>query len=631
MRTLKLSRLMDKNVIQEEVPTNRLSDNYDMVVVGLGTAGAIAAIVAAREGWKVLGIEQMNCAGGTGTAGAILGYYFGSRGGIFEEIDAEVTRLLQTNKFARSGGVNGDLKKYVLEQKMVESGVNISYETTVTGVYLEGKRVVGLHGHGPQGEINVGSRIVIDCTGEAEVSALAGCKFRLGRSSDGLPQPYSNVLEFVDQNGTKRYYTDSGFLDPTDGEEVSRAIIESALMPTHLKTNYSEGPRLLRLASQLGVREGRLIIGEENVTFEDFLRDNTTFEPIFYAYSNLDVHNKDIAFESENHQDWVIAASLWGINFSVPIPLGALIPKGYEGILVAGRCLAVDHDMAACVRMKRDMQKCGEAAAVAASIALQEGIPIQNIAYETLAARLTATGCLDERNNVYFQRPDGNQSPDQGRQWITDQQIIRQELGSVKPGIAIWSAYRLGEKINPDLREWVQQEENIHLQRHSAMALALQRDPVAIPILREMVRTRDPFVPQTSRKYNQVRGYASIYLLGKLGDRDIVPDLLTIMQDRDSFHNLSTDIEFIGIDEEYYFQYFSFSLTALFRIGDVHPDMRASIATAVRQIVNSQHLTLLITLKPTRDLPFSMNDMVRRIVQRKLDSWEMNQREDKIG
>jgi hypothetical protein len=114
----------------------------------------------------------------------------------------------------------------------------------------------------------------------------------------------------------------------------------------------------------------------------------------------MDNHNKDIAFENDLQQDWAVAASLWGLNMSVPIPLGALIPKGIDNLLVAGRSLAVDHDLAACVRMKRDMQKCGEAAALAAMVAIQENLPLRNIPYDLLRPLLMENGCLRESNHV---------------------------------------------------------------------------------------------------------------------------------------------------------------------------------------------------------------------------------------
>jgi hypothetical protein len=620
------SQRINKELVQHEVGDPAFSQHYDVIVVGLGTAGSIAAIAAARQGCKVLGLETLNCMGGTGTAGAILSYYFGIRGGMHEELDEEAKQM-EDEGYPKRGKISGDLKKIMLERNALESGVTIGYEATVIGVYLEGKTVKGVRWISPEGIQEAGSTIVIDCTGNADVCIMAGCEFRFGRELDGQGQPYSNVFEQVEGRLVAAFYTDSGYVDPTDGEDVSRAIIESATLTTHLKESYSDNPRMLRMAPMLGIREGRFIEGEEQVTLTAFLHDHTSSEPVLYAYSNLDNHSKDIAFESTEQQDWIVGASLWGLNFSVPIPLGALIPKGFDGLMTAGRCMAIDHDISGCVRMKREMQKSGEAAATAAAIAIKSGIPVRDVPYESLFPVLSATGCLNEQLFVRFKDTSlpretwmiTERNP--SYIWLTDKAAIRAGLSGEKPGIAIWSAKRLGSEIHEELRQWLEQTEDVHLRRNSAFALALLGDSAPIPILREMVMERDPFMPKTSRKYNQVRGYAAIYLLGRLGDEAIIPELIAIMKDRASFKNASTDAEFINTDDEFFFQYFSFSLMALFRIGERHPHTRPHIVETVNEIVSSELFTLSVTLKGNTVLEHDMTASVRSIIARKLAEW----------
>lgn len=618
---MKLSYRLNRSVAVREVPDVPFESTYDIIVLGLGTAGAIAAISAARRGHRVLGLERLNCMGGTGTAGTVQGYYFGSRGGEYEQLDDEVAEM-GGQGYTRTGGVNGELKKYVLENHAIEAGVTIRYEANVIGMLLEGNRVVGVRWIGPEGICEAGASVFIDCTGDAEGCAMAGGAFRMGRQSDGMQQPFSNVIKRITGNGAHQFYTDSGYVDPTDGDSVSDALIDSALRSTHLKNRYEASERFIYVAPLLGIREGRFIDGEYNVVLPDFLEDRITDEPLFYAYSNLDNHSKDVALESEAYQDWIVAASLWGLNFSVPIPLGALLPRSLDGLLVAGRCIALDHDMATCVRMKRDMQKCGEAAAIAAALSLELGVPLRQVPYPALAALLRSTGCLDDRNRVGFRIPSANKNETHTEHnWLTDNSLIRQQLGGNKPGFAIWSAKRLGDRINGDLKQWLNESGDDQLGRNCAIALALHGDRAALPLLRKMAKERDSYVPQTSRKYNQVRGYTAIYLLGKLADKEVVPDLLALMRDRASFSNVSTDAEFINSDEEYFFQYFSFSLTALFRIGDAHEDMRRPIADAVADILREADFSLSVTLKPSKDQHYAMTDTIRRLAASKLQHW----------
>ena len=66
---------------------------YDVIVVGVGTAGSTAALKAASEGMKVLAIDSMPVPGGTAAAGGIYTYYFGFKGGLYNQIDAAAAEI----------------------------------------------------------------------------------------------------------------------------------------------------------------------------------------------------------------------------------------------------------------------------------------------------------------------------------------------------------------------------------------------------------------------------------------------------------------------------------------------------------------------------------------------------------
>lgn len=608
---------------KQEAEKSLAAEHYDIIVVGLGTAGAIAAIAAAEKGLRVLGLERLNAMGGAGTIGAVVGYYFGSRGGLFESIDEETKRLEQAG-YTPARGVNAETKKYALERRALDAGVAVRYESAVIGVYTEGEAVRGVRWIGPNGTEAASCRILIDASGDAEACAMAGVPMRGGRSIDGGSQPFSHPFVAIRNDAVHPFYTDSGYVDQTDAEDLTQAVMHSATLFTHLRGRYDETNKFLKLAPQLGVREGRFIEAKEQVTLANVLNDSLTDEPLFFAYSNLDNHGKDIAFESELQQDWAIASSLWGLNLSVPIPLGALLPQGLSNVLIAGRSLGIDHDLAACVRMKRDMQKCGEAAALTAYVAIREGLELRKLSYKSLLPLLLENGCLQAANNVGMK--NGADPQDEGKNasvaWLTDILAIREGLAGEKPGIAIWSCRRLGAAAIPHLMKWLDEPDSEHLRRHSAFALALLGKEEAIPVLRECVRERDTFVPRTSRKYNQVRGYAAIYLLGKLRDASVVPELLAIVRGRNEFRNLSTDAEFINHEEEYFFQYFSFSLMALFRIAEHHPELRGVVLESVIPLVESPDFSVHVTLKPSKDVNFDMSDTVRRVVRIQAAAWD---------
>ncbi|WP_051621008.1 FAD-dependent oxidoreductase [Paenibacillus sp. UNC451MF] len=622
-----LSELWNGELTQQETDPD-FHETFDVIVVGLGTAGAVAAIRAAQLGLKVFGIERMHAMGGTGTLGGVVGYYFGTRGGIYEEMDSRTASLGESH-FLQVRGVNANAKSIILEQVAAAAGLRFQFEAIALGVFLEGSQIKGIRWAGTEGIRNTACRILIDATGEAEVCALAGCAVRRGREADGQVQPFSNVVQRLHQHKVEHYYTDSGYVNAADPIALSKAITESSLLETHLKAVYKDESRLLKIVPQLGLREGRLIVGEETVSFAAFIDGQHSDEPLFYAYSNLDNHSKDIAFESEVQQDWSVVSSLWGLNFTVPIPMGTHIPLGFEGLIAAGRTISLDHDLAGCIRMKRDMQKSGEAAADMAYLSISKGYPLKQIPYEQLRQLLEETGCKEHDRSVEFK---DSSVPISGgghlaRKWLTDSAEIRDGLSGTKPGIAIWSAKRLGAAFVPQLRLWLFIDEEVHLMKHSAMALGLIGDHSAIPVLRRIVEERDMFVPNTSRKYNQVRGYAAIYLLGKLSDRGIVPELLRILHDPNELPDMQPEErnwEFISDPQELYYQYFSYSLTALLRIAEHHPDLRKTVASSINQRMDDPNLELNISFKGSRVIKYSMIDRIRSIVNNRLQKWVIN-------
>ena len=84
------------------------SVDFDVIVVGFGTAGAVAAIAAARLGARVLVLERSSYAGGTQSGGGIPGFYGGPPPyGLTSEIDAKIKAALA------GGGYGGDLGNYL--------------------------------------------------------------------------------------------------------------------------------------------------------------------------------------------------------------------------------------------------------------------------------------------------------------------------------------------------------------------------------------------------------------------------------------------------------------------------------------------------------------------------------------
>ncbi|NQT51354.1 FAD-dependent oxidoreductase, partial [bacterium] len=163
----------------------------DVVVCGGGTGGAFAAIAAARQGASTVLLDAGTSLGGVGTGGGIHSYYHGVKGGLQDEADTFLEEL--TPLFGPPEKVNGFhpwAKQVVLELMAAEAGVEIAYDTMVTGVRTAPvpsalpaaagdrseavRRITGVVGAGPEGNALYEAKVFVDGTGDGDVAAMAG-------------------------------------------------------------------------------------------------------------------------------------------------------------------------------------------------------------------------------------------------------------------------------------------------------------------------------------------------------------------------------------------------------------------------------------------------------------------------
>jgi len=210
--------------------------SFDVVVAGGGTAGAVAAIAAARNGVKTLVVEQFGFLGGSGSAALVIpmmpNHVEGKPlvRGISQEIQSRLLELgcAATDKNGNEGWFNPEALKFVLEEMVLEAGGEILYFTLVEDVIMEGEELRGIVVANKSGRQAVLSKIVIDSTGDGDVAALAGVPFESGRKEDGVSQPMS--LRFMVGNVDLSKLAD--FLLENDSRSyVDPPLIEFAIVP----------------------------------------------------------------------------------------------------------------------------------------------------------------------------------------------------------------------------------------------------------------------------------------------------------------------------------------------------------------------------------------------------------------
>src|ERR1700723_1408911 len=164
------------------------SIEFDVVVAGSGSAGATAAIAAARTGAKTVLIERSGFLGGTSTAvlDTFYGFYTpGSRsvkvvGGIADDVvkglNAYGACFERPNTYGAGTGItyNSEYLKVVWERLGMEAGAHILLDSWIQGGEVSGGRVRALTVATKQGLRQFKADFFIDATGDADLCYFAG-------------------------------------------------------------------------------------------------------------------------------------------------------------------------------------------------------------------------------------------------------------------------------------------------------------------------------------------------------------------------------------------------------------------------------------------------------------------------
>lgn len=182
----------------------KVTKKKNVVVVGGGPAGCVAALSARRNGAGVLLIEREsylggNLANGLGDIG-IKGYRAGTPGNpvIVKGIGSEIYQRLQRaqgtfpEKELRQGDPNYLAPKYdpsvmmhLLDEMMEESRVEVLFNTVAFDAVIANDALKGVAIANKSGGQMVPADVVIDASADGDIAAAAGTPFVQGRPEDG--------------------------------------------------------------------------------------------------------------------------------------------------------------------------------------------------------------------------------------------------------------------------------------------------------------------------------------------------------------------------------------------------------------------------------------------------------------
>ena len=383
----------------------------DILVVGGGTAGVVAALQAARAGCKTTIIENGSQLGGTITTGGVafpgLFHAWGKQiiGGIGWELVRETVALNgdKLPEFSASPvrhwhnqiPVNGSLYALLAEEKCAEAGVAIRYyETPVEIKFQNAKWVVKTMGKGVNRKIICSQ--IIDCSGNAFAAKLAGFNvlresetqpgsllFRLGGYEyekldlEKIPNQYHGMLRqnMLIQQRNDNLQEDLPYFTPYSLVVVGSA--DSSTSELHTIANMKgrkellqlvrtlktfpgcEKLRILEMKTETAVRETYRIDGLYQISQSDYLSGKLFEDSLSYAFYPVDLWREGKSIHQEYLKEGVVAT----------VPLRALIPRGSENFMVAGRCVSSDRMANSGLRVQASCMAMGQAAGAAAALA----------------------------------------------------------------------------------------------------------------------------------------------------------------------------------------------------------------------------------------------------------------------
>lgn len=184
--------------ILEKARTVPVLDSVDVLVAGGGIAGCTAAISAANAGASVLLVERNGCLGGVLTSNIIPNLLNNHVSGDFRQLLSGIPRKIIDRLVSMEGCIRDWDKpqaklvideqklKIVLIEMLQEAGVSVYTHVLAASPIMENQAVTGLFIETKVGRGAILAKVVIDCTGEADIVNQTGCPMRVTSGTASL-------------------------------------------------------------------------------------------------------------------------------------------------------------------------------------------------------------------------------------------------------------------------------------------------------------------------------------------------------------------------------------------------------------------------------------------------------------
>lgn len=429
----------------------------EVLIVGGGVAGLSAAVASARMGVKPLLIEESGQLGGIVTlslSANFMGVDLSVNRGFFIEFFEKLKEKRSLVEGFHSP-IDPEIFKWVAFDYVEKEGIDLLLHTRVVDVIRDQGKIQGVLIENKEGSQAVLCGVIIDATGDADIAAFGGeayekvkedehamtLLFRVAgvniyefvsfvrdnpdeffpignfqdvsvmdldrevpllaiagfnrlikkaREKGELYLPHDNIwVAFLPTKGTVEINATRVIgLDPLSGKDLTFAEIEcrKQMMSVYSFFNKNipgfENISLLDSASHIGVRMSRRVIGEYVLKFEDIKEGKKFEDTIAMNFMPVDIHGPG------EQNTWV------KLDHPYEIPYRSLKAKMNENLLIAGRCISVDHMVQGSIRSVPCCFTTGQAAGVAGALSVLEKTSVKKIHVEQLQKELKKQGAV---------------------------------------------------------------------------------------------------------------------------------------------------------------------------------------------------------------------------------------------
>lgn len=425
----------------------------DVCVIGGSCTGVFAAVRAARLGARVAVVEHNVIFGGMAAAAMVNEWHStldvhnkdriiaGLTGEVVERLqrrDAvqEISPLHRIQYRFNSAELAGELDRLVVEHK-IRAFLSAKFVATVG----EGGTVEAVIIEDKSGRRAIRGKVFIDASGDGDLVRRSGFETYqspqlqpvtlvalMGGLRD-LNDVWKTVRPIAEKHG---YPLDTSFpwihawpgttdlcnvygprlngVDASDADALTETLLRARQMHRALADMVHEAfgrrPSLAGWAHALGVRETWHARCLHQLTGDELLGGHRFSDAIANGVYPVDIHHpggtvlryldgREEIVEKSGAYRW----DRWR-DESLPtpscyhVPYRSLVPRGSKNVLVAGRVLDADRDAFAGVRVMVNMNQTGEAAGVAAWLALDSERPVAEIDVPMLRKKLADGGSV---------------------------------------------------------------------------------------------------------------------------------------------------------------------------------------------------------------------------------------------